>query len=329
MRRSIEYLDYYIPDNYIDTEDILKMNCDNEDINAIGYVNYLQQFMDKTHLEKVSVFKDEDEFLICLEKMLEKMLSNLDIDPLRIKYVISGNETFVKGDVSVLHYICERFGLQNAVILPLHYPCLASVSALGLSERLLVDDQEEYILAISNGKQTNLKDRFVGFTILGDGASVLLIKNDYGRLNIDFWEHYTNGQASYSYFNANKNLKNIPAIQKHLILNGVNFIKKSMKKNNLIFSDIDKIIQVNTNYEVWSRLYPQLLEVEQDKFYLDNSTVGGHINDVDYVRNLKDYINVKENDKNMTKKIAIYGANLTDSNDVSYNYCVLSNKTNI
>ena len=73
MRRSIEYLDYYIPDNYIDIEDILKMNCDNEDINAIGYVNYLQQFKDKTHFEKVSVFKYEDEFLICLEKMIEKM----------------------------------------------------------------------------------------------------------------------------------------------------------------------------------------------------------------------------------------------------------------
>lgn len=326
MKRSIEYLDYYIPEKSVSIEDIIRFNEESDEaIKSVGWKEFATSFKQRSGLDKISVFSGREDLLQGLENMIVNMFKVTGISPEKVKYLVFGNDTFLNGKVSIAHYIQAKYNFFKAIILPLYLVCVSTVTALGLSEKLLLDKEEEYMLIISNGERNNLKNRYVGFTILGDGVSLVLVKNDYGKININSWRGIDNGRASLEYVKGKGEIRNVSAIQKHLITNGVKFIQDSMRKFKIDYPQIHKIIQVNTNRQVWEKVYPQLLDTREDIFYLDNLSYGGHINDVDYVRNLKDYMDSKENvNRNLDSWIAIYGANLTTSHDISYNYCILS-----
>ena len=319
---SIRYLDYHIPENSVSVDELLSINGENPFIQEMGLENYIQFFKEQSRLERITVYQDPLEMIKAIKILIQKLIDTEEIDPSHIKYLVCGNETLLDGDISIAHYIVENFKMKNAVIIPMTLTCASNLLAMGLSSKLLFDDgQKEYMLIISARKCSDFKGRYVGFTLMGDGLSVILVENTTGKLNIKNWYSSENGKISYGKINENEQSFDMSAIQKHIIPNGVDFIQSSLEKSRVHLEDLQVIIQPNTNYSVWQMIYPTMLGLEYSPFYLNNIAYGGHINDVDYARNLKDFINYNKDEKK--GHIALYGANLTPSGDLSYHLCML------
>lgn len=318
---GIRYLDYYIPDNWIDVEEILKLNKDHPSIQGRNLDEVIRDFKETTHLQKISVFIEEKSIYQIVEKMVQKMLAETGIDPEKITYLVCGNLALMEGEISVVHYLHQKFHMENAVILPIIQPCVSSLIAMGMANKLLGDTKEEYMLIISARRCLNLKERYVGFSIMGDGLSLALIENKESKITIENWNATNNGRISFEKVKGGGAFQNVAAMQKHIMSNGIRFIGECLEQFQTSYDEIEKILNVNTNYEVWHTIYPNLLGIEEGKFYTDNINFGGHLNDVDYIRNIKDYVSARKGGS-PEYDILVYGADLVQSYDLGYD-CIM------
>lgn len=136
-----------------------------------------------------------------------------------------------------------------------------------------------------------------------------------------------NGISSFSKRENLGNAISLLQIRSNIIKNGACFILKSVEQFGISIDDVDIIIPPNTYYDVWDKVYSNLLEIDSSKFYLDNFGYGGHVNDVDFVRNIKDYMDkclYREKDENML----VYGKDIIASNDMNYQTVFLEIKKN-
>ncbi len=327
MNTSIKYMDYYIPPKNITVEEILAMNTNNSMISGKSYEEFSKQFKEESGLRNVSVFDLKDNLTEIVSSMVEKLFKTTGIKPSEIKYLVCGNPILMEGNVSAIHYIHKKYNLKNAVILPIFQTCASTILAMGLSQKLLGEKEKEYMLILSSRKSPDIKGRYVGYTVLGDGISVVLIENGPGEINITNWCSFNNGTSSCNRVESSVKSEEVDVyqLQRNIISNGVSFLQRSLKEIEVELNDLDIIIHPNTYYDVWSKIYTNLLNIEQNKFYLDNIGDGGHINDVDLIRNTKDYI-----DKNKAHKksmnILIYGIDLVESLDTNYHMISLDVK---
>lgn len=318
---SIKYLDYFIPDNWIDVEEILKLNRGHPSIKSRDMQEVIQDFKENTHLQKISIFEESVPIYLIVEKMVQKMLAETRIDPVKIKYLVCGNLALMEDEISAVHYIHEKFNMKNAVILPIIQPCVSSLLAMGLVDKILGTREEEYMLILSARKCPNLKERYVGFSIMGDGISLALVENRESNITIENWKARNNGRISAEKVKGGGVFQNVPAVQKHIMTNGIRFILDCVEQFHTSFDEIEMILNVNTNYQVWHNIYPDLLGINHDKFYTDNINLGGHLNDVDYIRNIKDYV-ARRKGGSEEYDILVYGADLVQSYDLGYN-CIM------
>lgn len=319
MNTSIKYMDYFIPSTKITVDEVLELNKDKLSGSGKSFNEFLKEFKEQSRLDKISVFNPDENLAVIVSGMIDKLFSTTGIKPTEIKYFVCGNPALMGGNVSVVHYIHKKFKLEKAVILPLFQPCASTIIAMGLSEKLLntKTEEKEYILVISANRMNDIKSRYLGFTILGDGLSVALIENKPGNVNISDWNSFNYGASSYEKVENSDTVPDVFQLKSNIIRNGVVFLQRSLEKNDINTKDIDIIINPNTFYDVWHKTYSTLLNIEPNKFYLENIPDGGHINDVDLIRNTKDYIdrNMKDNNK---MKVLIYAIDLVSSLDLNY-----------
>jgi 3-oxoacyl-[acyl-carrier-protein] synthase-3 len=74
----------------------------------------------------------------------------------------------------------------------------------------------------------------------------------------------------------------IPAV---IVNVGAELIKSLVKKNHLTLKDIALIIPQNISASGWN-FYCQMLEFPKERVFLDNFDDGGHMGDVDIIRNI-------------------------------------------
>lgn len=318
---GIRYLDYFIPDRWIGVEEILKLNKEHPSIKERDMEEVIRNFKETTHLQKISVFDEIESIHQIVEKMVHKMLSETGIEPDKIKYIVCGNLALMEGNISTVHYVHQKFNMKNAVILPIIQPCVSSLIAMGLANKILGNTEEEYMLILSARKCPNLKERYVGFSIMGDGISLALVGNKESKITIENWKATNNGRISIEKVKGGGVFQNVSAMQKHIMSNGTQFIGECLEQFHTSFDEIEIILNVNTNYEVWHTIYPNLLGIDQDKFFTDNINFGGHLNDVDYIRNIKDYVTARKGGSS-EYNILVYGADLVQSYDLGYD-CIM------
>ncbi|MEW6618544.1 MAG: hypothetical protein AB1422_04235 [bacterium] len=322
LNTSVKYMDYYIPEKTVSVDEILSMNKNISIDSVNNYDEFVQQFRKQSGLDRIAVLDSKDNLANIASDMVDKLFQNTDIKPSEIKYLVCGNRVLMDDNISTIHYIQKKFNLENAVILPIFQDCASTLIAMGISEKLLNKSAKEYMLVLTARKCPDIKGRYVGFTVMGDGLSLVLIENKPGRINITNWCSYNNGVSSYSKMEGSAKSLSVINLQMNIITSGVSFLQRSMKKIDIMMENIDKIIHPNTNYDVFHELYSNLLNIEPTKFYLDNIRNGGHINDVDLVRNTKDYI-YKNKSQKKRMNVLIYGIDLVQSLDINYHIITL------
>ncbi|HHV30576.1 hypothetical protein [Acetivibrio mesophilus] len=327
LNTSIKYMDYFIPQTSITVEEVIAKSEEKHIIPGDNIEEFCKQFKRESRIDEVSSFAQEDDLIKIITEMVERLFCDTGIDPSEVSYLVGGNRVLMDGDISIIHYIHEKFKLKNAVILPIFQPCVSTLFAMGLSRKLLNPIDREYMLILSINKEIDIKDRFIGLTVMGDGISLVLVENRPGLINIKDWCALNNGISSFSKRENLGNAISLLQIRSNIIKNGACFILKSVEQFGISIDDVDIIIPPNTYYDVWDKVYSNLLEIDSSKFYLDNFGYGGHVNDVDFVRNIKDYMDkclYREKDENML----VYGKDIIASNDMNYQTVFLEIKKN-
>ncbi|MCL2151401.1 MAG: hypothetical protein FWH57_00325 [Oscillospiraceae bacterium] len=311
----IKYIDYYLPGNYITVEDVFS-SLDDEVFKSknIETEKFISKFKTETRLDKISVFQKEDDLAIIIANMVDKLLDETKIDPHEIGYIVCGNDVLMRyNNTSIIHYIQNVYNFDKSTVIPLIQPCTASLFAMGLSRNLL-DQEKKYMLIINACKLESPEDRFIDFTMRGDGIGLLLVGCDAGSLRITGWNSCNLGNPSY-----NKIVKK-PQSQDYrgdMISRGISFIEETLAKFKLERKNIGKVITSNVRYDVYHDVYSHYLKMSPKIFFLENIPNGGHIVDVDIIRNLKDYIESNEK-PTKNQNIILYSPDLQESLDVNY-----------
>lgn len=310
----LDYLDYYIPSEQVDVKDIL-------------YTTEIDiaQFMDETGINTVNVFK-KYELPRALDNMFERFFSKSEIDRGKIKYIACETTPLTQyHNISIVHFLQKKYGLDKSKILPLHQPCAFALYAMGLAKNLLNEDEYMLILCANDWSEKNIGDRFLKFTIMGDGAAMALINNSCNSQGIHILDwHYENyGMSSFNTYNS-KQFDEEPVLNRlGMIKKGVDFIARSLAESNIKISDVNKIIVSNVRHDVFINTYSKLLGIKADIFYLENTQDGGHVNDIDIIRNLKDYLQ-NNNGESKNELIALYTLDIEESRDINYHLLFLN-----
>ncbi len=319
----IKYIDYYLPESNISVDDVFS-SLDKEifDRKNIDKDTFCSKFKKETKLNKICTFIKEDDLASIVSGMVDKLFKETKINPQEIDYLVCGNEVLLRhNNASIIHYIQKAFNMDKSTIIPLLQPCAASLFAMGLS-RSLLNEEKKNMLILTACKWESAEDRFIDFTVRGDGIGLLLVGSDTGLLKIADWNSCNLGNPSY---NKLENIAQSQDFRSDMINRGVSFFDETLRKFNLEKDDIGKVIPPNVRHDVYYDVYSHYLKINPKVFYLDNVSDGGHICDIDIIRNLKDYMKSKKKAKN--QNIILYTPDVEKTLDVNYHLVLLKNVT--
>lgn len=309
----IEYMDYYLPEHTVSVNEILSSMAEVD----------IDEFTALTKMEQIAVFQKEDKVML-LEQMIEKMIENTKVPVDKIRYFVCEHDPLMQYEnVSVIHYLHKKFHMSQTKILPIVQPCATALYAMELSTKLL--DEDEYLLSISinDWSQVPLANRFLKFTIMGDGISLVLMKKsreESTKPEVSYWNSLNYGITSYTACEQREYGKKPVLNRLSMIKEGVKFLKTQLQSAHKSFDEIEKIIVSNVRYDVFYNSYAMMLNIDQELFYLKNASYGGHANDVDVIRNLKDYLETNQKSKGM---VCLYTLDIEESMDINYHFLLL------
>ena len=138
-------------------------------------------------------------------------------------------------------------------------------------------------------KWEQIEERFIDFTIRGDGIGLLLVGSDTGLLKITGWNSCNLGDSSY---NKIENKAQGQDFRGGMISRGVSFIEETLRKFNLEKDEIEKVIVPNVRYDVYYDVYSHYLRMNPKLFYLDNVSKVTFVTLI--LSNLKDYLKTEK-----------------------------------
>jgi|GEM_PF-2224702 len=306
MRAVIGYTDCSIPENYLSVDEYVKL-LDDSFLRQVGMErNDLAAILKNSiGIDKVYVEDRKNEPAIYCE-MLEKYFSEERSRPEEIDFVIytRGNSVSV-GDpwsmidnecVNVPYFLHKEFGLKNAQIFNVEQVCSGTLVGARIASSLIGDGSARNVLLLSSNFFTDQGDRLMGgLGLVSDAQAMMEISaagpglesaRTPGLALLDF-AGVTDGTITMV-----KDFRKgtIPA---SIVQIGCDLIKSLVRRNNLTLKDISWIIPQNISKSGWN-FYCQALEFPKENIFLDNFSDGGHMGDVDIIRNLTDVIDRKK-----------------------------------
>ena len=304
LTSSIAYLDYFVPEARITTSDILSAaELDERDLARISQKVLGQAFSkDKliATLRSMSGMAGDNMFMgdrrteaNIFVDMLTRMFASGIADPPAISYIIytHGNSVAV-GDpwslhseeecVNVPYFIQQEMEMENAIVFNVEQECTGSFTAINIAKLLVEHGGAEKVLILSSNYFEPTPKRMMGGTVfIGDGQGLMLISGGSGPFEIVHSVGRTDGRIDSvnSFFE--------PDNQQRVVEVGSSLIHDLLRKHNLTFDDISALVPLNTTRFIWPH-YARQLGISLKKVFLDNMGNGGHLGDVDLIRNLKD-----------------------------------------
>ncbi len=310
---GIIYSDYYLPEHCLPVWDFLKCSkykhARNED--------FCECFISQSKQELICIELEKDEIQM-LNVIMKRFFENCSVPRDQITQIIyTSLDNWNKNGVYIPYYIQENYGLSNASVTGVVQECVTTLQAFQYASALVDSGMEKNVLIISVCYGRQMEDRYTGTTVVGDGASIALIgKNNYIS-EISGSASLSDGRYSfYKYNNMTPKISGLDIAKK-----GADFILKLLHDNNLTLNDIDLIIPQNINYSEY-HMYSQNMGISIDKFFDKNICKGGHLAEVDSVRNYTDLI--KDNFPKPLEKVLLYGSGtIGDGMDAVFNGVIL------
>jgi 3-oxoacyl-[acyl-carrier-protein] synthase-3 len=292
---KILYSDYYIPNKLVPAEEILyKSEQFKKAIYNDNLENSIKKYVKATGLQHIAV-GDKKDIIDVLSKLMDKMFQSKDFSKEKIKNIFytSYEEYNYGGNVSVPHYLQEKFKLTEATVVVINQDCSSTIQAIRMASALN-SIEGELSLIISPYFLDENEERYIDFTILGDGAGIIVVGDDIknkgfnimktssisnGRMSVAAFNFEKNKEADDPYYNYLKNkLGTFEAIRR--------VFSKLIGENEEILKNANKIIIQNIAENFFDTYY-KMYKMEKESFY--RNYIGGHVGDVDIIRNFKDF----------------------------------------
>jgi len=299
MKSYIAHLDYSVPKARITLSHILSDGGLSErDLAQIsqkllGRVVPKQKLIDSWE-SMSSMFRGErrTEASVFMD-MLTKMFASRIAQPSEISYIIYAHGDSVSvGDpwslhsdeecVNVPYFLQRKMEMANAIVFNVEQECTGSFTAINIAKLLVEHGGAGKILILSSNYFECTQKRLMGGSVfVGDGQGLMLISGEPGPLEIIGGIGKTDGTIdSINSFMDPKN-------QQRIVDVGSSLIQELLGKHGLSFDDVPFLVPLNTTPLVWQN-YAKRLGISVKKVFFENMGKGGHLGDVDLIRNLKD-----------------------------------------
>jgi hypothetical protein len=328
----IEYLDLHVPAKTIAISDVLgnehltEEQLEKISLRLLGTIEPKATLIN--HLEPMSTmfFGDRRQEGEVYESMVERMFASGVVHREEVSHVIyTRGDSIAVGDpwsihsdkecVNVPYFVQQRTRMQIAVVFNVEQECTGSFTAMNISTALLQQGQATNVLILSSNFFGMSHKRLMGGSIfVGDGQGLILVGKDRGPFQLVDATGYTDGAINS--VNSFLDFSN----QQRVIDIGVYVIRELLERNRLRVDEISLVVPLNTSQFPWIK-YTKALGIPMHKVFVDNIGKGGHMGDVDLVRNLRD---VSANRKGAEGYVVAYGV----STGTSWNALLLRRNHN-
>lgn len=295
MRTVIKYANYYIPDNYLSIEEYVKV-LDDEVLEKIGMDTVNRDDLAKILKNTMGIqriyMEDRKNEAQIYGKMLERYFTSESTSPGDIDFIIyTRGNSVAKGDpwsmtedpcINIPYFLQNQFKMSNARIFNVEQDVSGTLIAAGIAFSLISSGLAGKVLLLSRNFFQSPENRLMwGISLVSDGMGLMEISvGDSGLTIVDFAGTTDGSICRVRDFSIDINREKVVRIGSHLI-------KRLVDKNHLTMKDISLIIPQNISKSVWN-FYCQTLDFPKEKTFLDNFSEGGHMGDVDIIRNITD-----------------------------------------
>lgn len=311
---GVVYTDFCVSKEFINVENVIKSSVRTVSVDRRhdDVEEYCASFKKQTGLDKISCIPKE-QVIEKYEEMLKRMFEKTDIKPNEISYFIAVDlYSNASNDISICSYLQKKYKIENATMFSLHQGCGSTLISMGLARKLL-DNNNKYMLIISSCFAPSFEGRFIGTTVVGDALGLMVISHQDSKFEIVDSISVSDGQISFDAYNGIEFKPDVVSV----VVKGVGVIKQLISRNGLTMEDIQHVIPQSINYQKYSGLYAKMLGIKSEQMFLDNIAKGGHLGDVDIMRNFHDYFG--SNALLKDKYYLLYGIGGPQGKDKSYN----------
>jgi 3-oxoacyl-[acyl-carrier-protein] synthase III len=235
---------------------------------------------------------DRENEITLFNDLLERYFLLKNINPSEIAYLIyARGDSISKGDpwslvdetcTNVPYQLIETFHMNNAQVFNVEQECTSTFVALKIADSLIKSESVHTILILSrNFFVENTKRLMGGSIVVSDGVGILEVSEQGPGFDIVDFMSYTSGKI-----NMVRGLTSARNMEE-VFSNGVQLIHDLLARNSITMDDIAWIVPQNLSKASWN-LYSRMLQFPKEKVFLHNISAGGHMGDVDIIRNISD-----------------------------------------
>jgi hypothetical protein len=299
LNACIEYMDFHAPARTITIRDVLggcsltEKELEKISLRLLGKIESKGLLIEYFGSMSSMFFGDRRREGEVYESMLERMFKSGIVRPEEISHVIyTHGDSISLGDpwsldpddecVNIPYFLQQRTGMNGAVVFNVEQECTGSFTALNIATLLVQQGEAKNILILSSNFFGMTPKRLMGGAVfIGDGQGLMLIGRGPGIFQIRDSVGFTDGRIN----SVNSFLD--PDKQQRVVDVGAKIMQDLLHRNRLSVEDVSFVVPLNTSQFPWVK-YTRSLGIPIKKVFLDNMGKGGHIGDVDLVRNLRD-----------------------------------------
>lgn len=279
---GIEYMDYYIPDNQEDIKNLIqKINSSKIPESFKTKEDYLLYTEYILGLKTIRIENDLNDNQM-LSVLLKRMFEQRSIKPEEIDLLVICREPKPNQTENLGQYLMLEHNLENAHTISWsgNQCCNLELAIHNLTKMMEANDNLSNVLVLSSIKIENNDDRIIDtYGIYGDGAGLVhLSKNPL----LTFIKSKIITENKFYNIENNKDVAKIHA------QNLLNCVKELFAEKEQIDKISQAIVQ-NANVMLVTQCLISL-GLEQNKIFKQNLSKYGHLDCIDFVLNLKDYM---------------------------------------
>ncbi len=302
---GIIYSDYYLPEDKAAVSEFVDSSI-------------CSAFTKQYKLEFVYVEKKKSPVEI-FDGLIEDFFAKSGIAPGEISHVIYAASTnLMQGDVCVPFYLQSRHQMTSAAVMVLNHGCNSAMQGIQIADALVNTGKANKVMILTISYGTLTQNRFISTSVIGDGAGIAVVGKEGVQTAILDFMSVSDGRFSVDTYDKKQHERDSLSV----VRDGSSLVQNLLKKNNVEMSDIKMIIPQNLNF---LGLFAQarLLGVGLDKIYTGNISRGGHLIDVDTIRNYADYRrSVGANQSG--EKFILYATSMVNGVNITYDAMLMS-----
>lgn len=290
MKTVIGYSNYYIPPQILSTDDYVEKLDDGfmkvVEMNRKDLASILKNSIGIKHIY-VDDRKNEAKIF---SGILERYFDSQGVSPESVDFIIyTRGNSVAEGDpwsltddrcINVPYFLQNRFKMKNAQIFNVEQVCSGTSVALRIAHSFIQDGSAKKILILSANFFRDMGNRLMGgLGLVSDGAAMLEVSAAENGLAYVDYDGVTDGSITMV-----KDFRRgtIPA---DIVKVGSELMDKVTRRNDIGLRDVAVLIPQNISSSGWN-FYCQQMDYPRERVFLETYSDGGHMADVDIIRNL-------------------------------------------